>query len=208
MVIYTGLDWSGSPGDPQKVPGANPWLVLVAVHIDEAALPELRSALAEAKIGLRLPPDYPFKHLASSARTRTAFFAAIRRLPLAVHANLIDTRDWDATYLKQSRGPDRIADGVIDLILGCPDQIIAGQTLLVDLPRRELRIVRDLRTAIRMALRGVGRRSFATVQPCPDHRDFGVIVQVADMVAGELREHASVTGPYLAAIQSKIDLVR
>lgn len=207
MVIYTGLDWSGSPGDPKKVPGANPWLALVAVHVEESALPDLRTALAQARIELRLPEDYPFKHLASSPRTRTAFFAAMRRLPLAVHAHLIDTRDWDALYLKESRGPDRIADGVIDLILACPDSVVAGQTLLVDLPRRELRVVRDLRTAIRMALRGARRRSFATVQPCPDHRESGAIVQVADMVAGELREHGGVAGPYLDIVRARIDLI-
>lgn len=85
--------------------------------------------------------------------------------------------------MTQSSGPERIRDGVITLALACPDELIAGQILHVDLPRSQKRTVNDMRISLRRALKGADRKPFGDVRPCPDHRQHAAIVQVADMLA-------------------------
>ena len=168
-VIYSGLDWSGSPGnEPHDL-----LLVLAIVHIDGEVLPRLGDGLDAVRKRLRLPPNYVFKHLGASVNVQQNVFAALGNVALQSHVTIVNKSTWTDQYLQQSSGPDRICDAVIALVLGCPDAVVARQRLFVDLPRGEMRIVRDLRTAIRQALTGVGRKSFANVQPCPDHRQHG-----------------------------------
>jgi hypothetical protein len=194
------VDWSGSPGRELH----DPLLVLAIVHFDDEALRDLERELAAARAALRLPPDYPFRHVGASVPTHEHVFSALRRLTMQAHVHVIDKTAWTKDYVQRSRGPERICDGVIELILGCADPLVDGQRLFVDLERRDMDQLRDLRTAIRKALRGVGRRSFVNVQPCPDHRLHGGIIQVADMIAGEVHQHGELTGPYLPTLGGKI----
>ena len=203
LVIYSGLDWSGSPGmEPH-----DPLLVLAIVHFDEAALTRLAVELGKVRSRLRLSPDHVFKHVNASIAARRAFFQTLGRTDMQGHVHLIDKAAWTEQYVKTSRGPDRIRDGIVTLVVGCPDALVAGQRLFVDLQRKDMEQVRNLRTAVRQALRGVQRKSFANVQPCPDHRQHGQIIQVADMIAGEVREQGALTGPYLPALGGRIRVV-
>jgi hypothetical protein len=199
-VICSGLDWSGSPGREPH----DPLLVLAIVHFDEAVLPDLDHELAAARTALRLPPTYPFKHLSASTAVHHHVFSALGRLAMQAHVHIIDKTTWTEQYVRQSSGPDRICDGLIALVLGCPDAIVAKQRLFVDLERRDLPIVRHQRKALSRALQGVGRKSFGNVQPCPDHREHGGIIQVADMIAGEVHQQGDIVGPYLPALGTKI----
>jgi hypothetical protein len=202
-VIYSGVDWSGSPGREPH----DPLLVLAIVHFDEQVLPELDRELAEVRATLRLPPNYPFKHLDASMAIHRHLFGVLSRLDMQAHVLVIDKAAWTKDYIQRSSGPERICDGVLALILGCPDPLVDGQRLFVDLERRDMNQLRDMRTAVRKALRGVARRSFANVQPCPDHRLHGGIIQVADMIAGEVHQQGGVTGPFLPALGARIRTV-
>lgn len=202
-MIYSGLDWSGSPGREPH----DPLLVLAIVHFDEQVLPDLDRELAAVRATLRLSLTYPFKHLGASTPIHQHLFAALGRLAMDAHVHIIDKATWTDQYSRQSSGPDRICDGLITLVLGCPDAVVAKQRLFVDLERRDMPVVRNQRTALRHALRGVGRQSFGNVQPCPDHRLHGGIIQVADMIAGEVRDQGGLAGPYLPALGTKIRIV-
>ena len=199
-MIYSGVDWSGSPGREPH----DPLLVLAIVHFDEQILSDLERELAAVRATLRLPLTYPFKHLGASTAIHRHLFAVLGRLDMQAHVLIIDKATWTKDYLRRSTGPERICDGVIALIIGCPDPLVNGQRLFVDLQRRDMDQLRDIRTALRHALRGVGRRSFANVQPCPDHRLHGGIIQVADMIAGEVHQQGGLIGPYLPALGAKI----
>jgi hypothetical protein len=203
-VIYSGVDWSGSPGREPH----DPLLVLAIVHFDEHVLPNLERELATARAALRLPPTYPFKHLSASAAVHSQVFAALGRLAMQAHVHIIDKTTWTGQYIRQSSGPDRICDGLITLVLGCPNAFVAKQQLFVDLDRKkDMPMVRNQRTALSQALKGAGRQSFKNVQPCPDHRLHGGIIQVADMIAGEVHQQGGLTGPYLPALGTKVRVV-
>lgn len=208
MSILSGLDWSGSPGDPRRTPGCNPRFVIVAAHVRVADVANLDGALAALRGTLRLPPNYFFKHQGAADRTRREFFSTVQGVPFTAHARVVDKMaDLDIGYFARTTGPEQITEAIVGLVCGCPDRLVADQTLLIDLPRSELPFIRELRTALRRALRGNARRSFQKVTPCPDHRVDGSIVQLADMIAGEIHERGRITGPYLDLVMQMIEVV-
>lgn len=203
-MIYSGLDWSGSPG-----PAHGSWLVFAVVHLDEKHLLALDAALALAKQNLRVPPAYVFRHNGASARTRSEFFASVERVSLTSHVYMLDKARWAAQQIGRPTGPDCIQDGVVTLIAGCPASVVAGMILYVDLPPEEGTMIARYRTEIRRALRDSRprRTGFKNVRPCPDHRLQGGIIQVADMIAGEVRERGGLHGPHLARLGASVRLV-
>src|SRR5436305_4118732 len=84
-MIYSGLDWSGSPGKEQ-----GRWLVFAAAHIDRCDIPTLDAELAAARMRLGLPPNYVFSHNGASLRTLTEVFDMIARVPVTAHAHMLD----------------------------------------------------------------------------------------------------------------------
>jgi hypothetical protein len=199
-VIYTGVDWSGDPGDPARRPGISPLFVFACVSIAGEDLPFLSARLAHVRALRRLPNDHCFKHLTSKPGVRFAFFQAVALLPIRIHSTVIDKQWWGEDYLRGSDGLLRICDAIVKLISCCPDDIVARQSLLIDLDRSAAKEVRTIRANLRIALAGQKRLPFAKVRACPNHRDLGEIVQIADMVAGELRERGEWGGPYLEMI--------
>jgi hypothetical protein len=202
-VIYSGLDWSGSPGNEPH----DRLLTFAIVHLDGDLLPDLDAQLSEARRRLRLLSSTPFHHVGASLAAHREFYAAIARIPILARVLVIDKTSWDHDYLKRSRGNDRICDGVVDLVCACPDEVVAGQGLFVDLRRKDMAQVRQMRAAMKARLHLDGRRTFENVQPCPDHRIHGGLVQVADMIAGEVREQGGISGPYLRSLGAKVMLV-
>jgi len=156
---------------------------------------------------LGLPDSYVFRHVGASTAAHRAFYEALANTSIEAYIHVIEKAQWTADYLKWSGGLDRICDGIVGIVLGCPDSLVAQQKLLIDLRRKDMRFVRTIRLALRRALAGVGRATFDNVQPCPDHRIEGGIVQVADMIAGEVREQGAVRGPYLSAINARMHRV-
>ncbi len=98
-------------------------------------------------------------------------------------------------------------DGIVTLVIHSPNEIVGGQRLYVDMPRSELQFVRRLRLALRGSLKAHGRRSYKSVDPRPDHRGDGNLIQIADMFAGELSEQHGRRGPYLGSFGDRCILV-
>jgi hypothetical protein len=203
-VIYSGLDWSGSPGEEQ-----GPWLAFAIVHVDAADLPKIEQMLSEARVRLSPERDLVFKHsrLKSSAEAHRRFYEAVNGVDWSAHVHLLDKTAWNRQHGKGARGIDCIRDGITRLVAHCPDAVVANQVLFIDLPRAEEKLVQDYRMSIRKALKAIRRTGFRNVRPCPDHRQHGDIVQMADMIAGELREHEGLAGPFLPGLGSRIQLV-
>jgi hypothetical protein len=77
----------------------------------------------------------------------------------------------------------------------------------VDLPKQENAVVAALKSTINTSLRASGVRPAVTVKACPDHRLQGVIVQVADMVAGAVQRDGGQLGTSLGLLRRKVELV-
>jgi hypothetical protein len=170
-VIYSGLDWSGSPGNEH-----GPWLVIAIAHVDEANMPKLDAELARIRDELRLSPAFPFRHSETTPRTRRAFFAALHRVPLSVHGHMVNKAVWAARHVPGSSGFDCICDGMITLILGCPKGVVDRQLLYIDLPRNEGKLVERYRTTIRQALRQARHPAFRDLKARPDDRRDAAII--------------------------------
>jgi hypothetical protein len=201
-VIYSGIDWSGSPG-----PAHGPWLVIAVVHIDEVHLPTLDAELARVRKALGVSDDFVFRHNGSSVRTKREFFAAIARVPLHVRVHMLNKARWSAQYVKGSTGTDCTCDGIVELIAKCPRECIDWQLLYIDLHPDEKQLVERYRTTIRQAMRRAGQPAFKDMKPRPDERRDGAIIQVADMMAGEVRREAGLAGAYLPALRSRMEIV-
>jgi hypothetical protein len=203
-MIYSGLDWSGSPGKEQ-----GRWLVFAAAHIDRCDIPTLDAELAAARMRLGLPPNYVFSHNGASLRTLTEVFDMIARVPVTAHAHMLDKAAWTAQQAGKPTGADCLCAGVVTLATRCPNYVVAKQILYIDLPGNEEGAITRYRTEIRRALTAARprRTGFSDVRPCPDHRLQGGLIQVADMIAGEVRARNGLNGPHLVRLGSATQLV-
>lgn len=203
-MIHTGLDWSGTPGDVQ-----GEWVVFAAVHVAEAEAPLLEAELLAAKSRLRQPADFVFSHGGASARTVREVFDAMARSPVTAHVHMLHKPGWVSQQPANWKGSQMLLHGIVTVVVGCPSHVVGKQKLYIDLSDDYASVIGEYRTAIRKALRGTHprRSGFSDVRPCPDHRVHGGIIQVADMLAGEVRAQAGLHGPALARVAGKVTLV-
>ncbi|GEM_PF-2263724 len=206
MKYLSALDWSGDGGDPAKTPGLPPLLVIVTVTLDvDDAKPRLHNALSRARRERNLPETHCFHHVSSKPAVTQAFFRALQPLPICVTASLIDKHQWDRTYIRSTTGNDRVISEIVKHVCNLPATTVAGQQLIVDLESQDTKLLDALRKSIRHAMRLEGRRSFADIRACPDRRrTLGDVIQVADMIAGQLRKHRAIDGPHLPLIKDRI----
>jgi hypothetical protein len=202
-VIYSGLDWSGAPG-----PGQGSFLVFAVVHVDETDLPVLETELTAAAMRLAWPRTYVFKHVSAVPNTHREFYQALAHIPFSAHIHMLDkARWWDQYGGKGARGDVCICDGITTLLLQCPPAVTSDQTLYIDLPHKERTTIQKYREVIRSGLRGADRRTFRHIKARADNRRDGGIIQIADMLAGEVAELRGIGGPYLPGIKARVALV-
>ncbi len=201
-MIYSGLDWSGSPGSEH-----GPWLVFAIVHVDEVDLATLDIELAKVRATLRLDPEFSFHHSETTKPTRQAFFDALHHVPLSAHVHMLNKTVWSSVYVSGSSGDDCICDGIVSLLVRCPPGVVNDQMLYIDLPRKEGKRVQRYRTTIRQAMRRARQPAFRDMKPRPDDHVDGALIQVADMVAGEVRQESGLAGRYLPALRSRVVIV-
>jgi len=135
-----------------------------------------------------LPVSYPFKYSGSRPLIRDAFFSALGDAPITITALVINKSAWNKEQIRATPGTVRIAQAVAGLLLAAPQEIIANQRIMIDLPSNEEKIVRLVRDEIRNRLRSEGRDSIRALKPVPDHRLQGGLIQIADMAAGLIQD--------------------
>lgn len=195
-VIYSGLDWSGSSDHESSV-------YYALVHIDGEEIARLNAALLAAKKRLRVPETSVFRHVSCSHAAHKAFYDELANVPFTARLLVVPPVPRNQPI----RGHEEIRAAVTQLVLDCPNTYVARQKLYIDLERRDMKQLRELRTRVRKELTTTGRKTFENIQPCPDHRIEGGIVQVADMLAGEFREHGGIYGPFLPLFQSRLRVI-
>lgn len=186
--FVSGVDWSGDPGDPKKAVRENQLLVMCACHVQKGELEQASARLAHLKAKLDLASDHVFKHVRSKPATRQAFYRAVGETSLAFSVLVIDKSKWSTEYLAATTGRVRMLDALCDLLVECPEEFIAGQVLVVDAHRSETRFNNDLAVTMRATLRTRGVVSFKKISAVPDHRHDALLIQAADMMAGEVRK--------------------
>lgn len=207
-MIYSGLDWSGNPGDATKSPHENSWFVVALCHVDGNDMETLAAAFVQLRASLKLRNNHVFKHQHSVERTRRAFFEMIAPLPVTATVLAIDKRNWDATYLARSTGPQRVYDAIVDLVLHCGVATVAGQHLLVDMHRAEPDFIRNVKLTLRRSLHGQRRANFKNVKARPDHRGDSAIIQLADLIAGDIRANAGTPSVLLHGASRKLKVIK
>jgi hypothetical protein len=180
-------------------------VVFAAVHFDEATRTgQLEAELLVIKQALGLPSGFVFKHDSASSRVKQHIFAALSRLPLSGHVLCLDKVAWSAAN-PGARGGEMLQHGVVALVAACPDCVVARNVLLIDPP--SARFITNSRTPINRAFRAQHRTGYRSIRGLQDtHRDGGII-QVADMVAGEVRLCGGLTGPYLPALGDTVTVI-
>jgi hypothetical protein len=185
--FITGVDWSGDAGDPALAIRDNQWLVFVACHVEKDGLEDFVESLERIKVTLGLPQSHTFKHVRSREAMRGHFFRALRDTSVRFDVLAIDKLKWTPGYLGRTSGRERVLDAVCDLFAVCPDEVIAHQILVIDAHRSETRFVREVGARLRIIQRLRESASFKKISAVPDHRHDAVLIQAADMMAGEVR---------------------
>jgi hypothetical protein len=181
---------------------------MAMVHIagDDMAILETEIAAARKRLGYS--PHHVFKHTEAKEEAHDQFYVALARIPsLTAHVYGYRRTSWVVRYPSPASGDSRVCDALIALTLACPRHVVEGQTPYIDLPRRERDVVIAFATALRRSMKGTRQRSFGKIQPQPDDRLAGGIVQAADMIAGEVRQHGELGGPYLARLGGRVVLL-
>jgi hypothetical protein len=163
--------------------------------VDEADLPVLEAELAAAAGRIGWPPEFVFKHVGANRAIHREYYQALGRISFQAHVHLLDKVAWRAQYGgKGSRGDDCICDGITTLLLRCPAEVTNDQILYIDLPHKERTTIKKYREVIRSAPHGADRETFRRIKARPDNRHDGGIIQVADMLSGEVAENPGMGG--------------
>lgn len=204
LVIYSGIDWSGSPGDPFR-DGQSPYLVIGMAQADGDALTALTATLGAIRRSQRLDEAFAIRYSHCSDKVRRAFFSRIATSGTFVFLSTVDKRAWHRPRRK-GRPSEWLDEAIADLVCRVPEQTVAGQVLIIDRPKWETKAVLRTASTIKQALRGAGTHPFPKIKACPDDHPQGEIVQVADMFAGALAA-ASAGEPYLHLVRHRYAVV-
>lgn len=204
---FTGIDWSGDPGNPSK-PGASRNLVLTAAHVAKSDLQKLVTILADLRMSRSLPDNYVFKFSGMEDKIRKAFFSAMTRAPIKVTASFVAKSGWGEIDLQRTPD-DRLNDEIASLVQGCPVEYIAGQRIMIDIhPKEKKTTLERAKAAIKSRLRSHGVPHCPDIRACPDSRSDGQIVQIADMFAGAIQDSEGVSGNLLLPVSNQIILLQ
>ena len=128
-----------------------------------------------------------------------AFFAALLNLPWDGAVLLVDKRELPVEFEKM-REPLFYGHFVGHLVARAPTPVLHVKRLLVDESRKQSEITRAMRSAMSPVLRARGIRRTPKVRGEPAHQWDGL--QVADMLAGAVRERETGGKNYLRGLRS------
>jgi hypothetical protein len=176
--------------------------------MNDADLSTIEAELDAAALRLGWRREFVFKHVGANRDVHREFYQALGRIPFKAHVHMLDKAAWHAQYGgKGSRGDDCICDGIATLLLRCPATFTDGQILYIDLPHKQRMTMKKYREVIRSALRGADRETFRRIKARPDNRRDGGIIQIADMLSGEVNENQGLGGRYLPSVSTNIVIV-
>jgi len=202
--VVTGLDWSGDVGDPNRENSRNDLLVFAACHAHREQLEDVRECWSRLRESLGFRQSHVFKHVHTRPDIRPKIYAALSSMPVRFSVNVVDKSAWPRSYLYNTSGMQRIIDPIVDLFDACSPDIVADQVLVIDGHPSEKGFVDALKRAMRRSFAVQDKRSFSKISVIPDDRIDSILIQAADLMAGEIR---SGDGEVPGACESSVDFV-
>jgi hypothetical protein len=180
--------------------------VFAFVSVDGVERELLRSALADLRQAHKRTDRFVFHYVDCPTALANAFFACIASVAFEVRIGTIDKGiDWVGTDKTALRGQDRLRESLAAYSLQLPPHLVEGGQLLIDSSRSERKSGLSIRQTIRHSFRLANRACFRDIRICSDGNDLdGVVIQVADMVAGAVRRAGSADHPHIHRIERRV----
>ena len=197
---YGFVDWSGDTGFKFSR-RSSPYFILSLVSSDN--YPELQSQLIKLKSGLGLPNTFEFHFSHNSKTVRTAFFTAAPTLKWEGALLMVDKQHLPYRFKKMST-PKFCSYFLGYLLERIPFHWVTMKRLLIDEPSKKSPMIREMRLATSTALSARNLKRIPKVSGKPAHLWDGI--QVADMLAGALKEREHGGIDYLQGIKRELKI--
>lgn len=150
------------------------------------------AAIAALRRSLKLPDTYEYHYTKIRPPIRLAYFAKLRRLEFEAWGVCADKRKIPQEYGRCS-SDELLCKLASEVARQIPETLIAGAALVIDDKAAKTKTTQAVRVAVSRVLeeRRLERR-LAGARGLPAHRHDGL--QLADMLAGALRESRAGTG--------------
>jgi hypothetical protein len=181
MTQYHYVDESGEPGLQSK--GGSPYFIIAMAQMPNwDPIPEF-AALREE---LHLAPSFEFHYVKMSPKQKQVFYRAINPVAFRVRAAVL-LKDKLPVHYRNLNGFDLTIELLTRLTLRASPLDIGNDILVIDGATDALRSA--LRIRLSQECRGIKRvRPYKKIATASSHREDGL--QLADMVAGAIRERA------------------
>ncbi len=181
MTQYFFVDESGEPGLQSEKSSA--YFVIAMVQMPKwEPIPEL----AALRKGLCLSPSFEFHYVKMSAVQKQAFYQAVNPVAFRVRSAVALKEELPACY-REMNGFKFTIELLTHLTLRASPLDIGGDILVIDSATDALRSA--LRIRLSQECRKTNRaRPFAKIATASSRTEDGL--QLADMVAGAIRDHA------------------
>jgi len=181
MTQYFFVDESGEPGLHSDK--GSPYFVIAMAQMPKwEPIPELAALRKE----FHLPPSFEFHYVKMSAVQKQAFYQAVIPVAFRVRSAVLLKDKLPALY-REMNGFELTIELLTRLTLRASPLDIGGDILVIDSATDALRST--LRIRLSQECRKTNRaRPFGKIATASSRREDGL--QLADMVAGAIRDHA------------------
>lgn len=200
MRAYGFVDWSGDTGF--KFSSGSPTFFIITL-ISSENYADLREQLRKLKEQLGLPISYEFHFVHSSKTIRTAFFTVLAHCDWEGAGLIVDKRKLPKEF-KKMKTPDFCAFFLGHLLARAPLDWIEVKRLLVDDSSKNSPIIRGMKLAASPVLLARGIKRTPKVRGEAAHLSDGI--QIADMLAGALKEREQGGIDYLKGLKERIQI--
>ena len=202
MRSYGFVDWSGDTGFKFSA-GSSTHFVLSLISSNNYSA--LRPPLANLKAQLGLPDAFEFHFAHNSKTVRTAFFAALPHLDWEGAVLVVDKQKLPTEFSKMDM-PSFCGFFLGHLLARAPLRWIAVKRLLIDDEHKNSPLVRGMRITASPLFLARGLKRTPKVRGKPAHLSDGI--QIADMLAGALKERERGGVDYLRGSKEHLQLYR
>ena len=202
MRAYGFVDWSGDTGFKFSS-GSSTFFIVTVISSGNYA--NLREQLKKLKEQLGLPMSYEFHFVHNSKTVRTAFFTVLARCEWEGAGLTVDKRKLSKEF-KKMKTSDFCSFFLGHLLARAPLDWIKVKHLLVDDSSKNSPVIKGMKLATSPVLLARGIKKTPKVRGEASHLSDGI--QIADMLAGALKERERGGVDYLRGLKKHLKIYR